>query len=226
MADEKEGVKAAPKVEPDHVDVTAYRAKLVGRVAGRWMAAASTQIGDPAVVRVISNLAFQPSNVVAYERAVDMREEHEKTRQLITEKLATLPQREDLINARDETIRELSNQIANLQLQLETTAAELAKSRELEACTNRLCDKIRLENEETRRCVNGEVADLRAYLSKFAPHKRFFRVTFGILCFFSVALILYSSFGMRIVDPFWAAIGLGLSAATLIVIYFGMKDTE
>jgi hypothetical protein len=155
---------------------------------------------------------------------IDAHEEHERTRQLISEKLAQLPQREDLLHAKEETIRELSGRIRELQTQLESTAADLVKSRELEACTTKLCDQIRIESEGTRTHLSHELMELRAYLSKFAPHKRFFRVTFGLLCFFLVSLIVYSTSGIRILEPFWAIIGVVLGVAMLIVIYFGMRD--
>ena len=142
----------------------------------------------------------------------EQRQEHEKTRQLITEKL--------------EALEELSAQIKNLEAQLLLATADLAKSRELEACTTRVCNEIRLENEKTRQALNEQLLDLRTHLSRLAPHKRFFRITFGILCFLAASVLTNSLWGIRIVEPLWAAAGLFLSAAMLIVIYFGMKDIQ
>jgi hypothetical protein len=143
---------------------------------------------------------------------IGQRQEHEKTRQLISEKL--------------EALEKLSAQIKNLETQLLMATADLAKSRELEACTTRVCNEIRLENEKTRHALNEQLLDLRTHLSKLAPHKRFFRLAFGILCFFAISLTANSLWGIRIVEPLWAAAGMFLSSAMLIVIYFGMKDVQ
>jgi hypothetical protein len=74
--------------------------------------------------------------------------------------------------------------------------------------------------------MNEQLADLRKYLSRFTPHRRFFKVTFGFLCFFSVTMLANSVFGVKIIEPFWGAIGLGVTAAMLIVIFFGMRDVQ
>jgi hypothetical protein len=153
-------------------------------------------------------------------------EEHEKTRELITEKIAVLAEKKDIIEARDQTIATLTKQIEDLQRRLESTMADLATARELEECSKQVCDKVRSESEETRDALTRELADLRRYLSKFAPYKRFFRVTFGSLCFFAVSLVIDFAFKVRIVEPFWGVVGAGFSAAMLLVVYFGMKDAE
>jgi hypothetical protein len=163
---------------------------------------------------------FRPSEVSGEHQ------EHQKTRELIGEKLADLAKKQDIIQAKEEIIGSLENQIRDLQRCLEERTAELAKTQELEACSARLCQEVRSQSEETRRCMGTELSDLRIYLSKFAPHKRFFRVTFGFLFFFSVAMFVNSVFGVRIIEPFWGATGIGVTAAMLVVIYFGMNDTE
>ncbi len=238
MADEKEDAKSIPEETSEGARVRKFKVEWRHRMrtAEQWtepytvnVAPGKTSVpGDERItIRGFSGLTFPFNNDVVYiGRTSAESEEHEKTLQLITDKLAALPQREDLINAKEEIIKELSGRIENLQLQLEMTAAELAKSKELEACTIRLCDQIRLESEETRKHMTEELSDLRTYLSKFAPHKRFFRVTFGFLCFFGVAQLLHSLFGIEIVKPFWGTVGAVLSAAMLIVIYFGMKDAQ
>jgi len=191
------------------------------QLEGRWLKSYELNVG------VIPEYAFQDNRQNLFVgQAVDAHEEHEKTRQLISERLAELPQREDLLNAKEEMIGELSDRIKELQSQLEKATADLVKTQELEVCTKTLCDQIRLENEETRQHMDQELTELRVYLSKFAPHRRFFRVTFGLLCLFSVSLIIFSAFGVKIVEPFWAAVGVVLSSAMLIVIYFGMKDDQ
>lgn len=194
----------------------------------RWLTVNVASEMQDSAVRAFPDLIYRepPNRVFIGSPSPDVHEEYEKTRQLISDKLAQLPQREDLLNAKEEIIGELSDRIKDLQSRLETTAAELAKSRELEECTTKLCDKICREHEETRQHLDRQLSDLRKYLSKFAPHRRFFRVTFGLLCLFSVSLIIYSTIGIRIIEPFWAVVGVLMSSAMLIVIYFGMKDAQ
>jgi len=153
-------------------------------------------------------------------------EEHEKTREFVAEKLADLAKKQDIIETKEEIITALKNQIADLEERLEATAAKLVKTEELEAATSRVCEEVKLRSEETCRQMSEQLADLRRYLSKFVPHKRFFKVTFGFLCFFSVAVFVDKVFGVRIIEPFWGAIGIALTAAMLVVIYFGMKDAQ
>jgi hypothetical protein len=152
--------------------------------------------------------------------------EHEKTRELIAEKLEDLAKKQDVIEAKAEIIKALENEIANLRERLNGAMADLVRSKELEACASRLCAEVKTQSEETRKCMSAELADLRTYLSKFAPHRRFFKVTFGFLAFFSVAMLINIIFKVKIIEPFWDVIGMGLTIAMLIVIYFGMKDTE
>jgi hypothetical protein len=150
--------------------------------------------------------------------------EHEKTRQLISEKLAVLANREDLLRVKEDTIGQLSAQIESLRLQLDAAVSELAKTRDLEETSRLVCETVRLEHEATRERMSTQIRDLQNYLEKFTPPRRFFRVTFGILSFFCTSVILSSWLGVRIVEPFWALVGMVLSAAMLLVIYLGMRD--
>ena len=153
-------------------------------------------------------------------------DEHEKTRELIAEKLEDLAKKEDVILAKEEIIERLEIQLRNLQESLEKATAELAKSKDLEICATRLSEEVRKQGEATRMAMTEKIADLQRYLSKFAPQRRFFKVTFGFFSFFVVSMLIGSLFGIRIVEPFWGAIGIALTAAMLVVIYFGMKDIE
>src|SRR6185437_3644422 len=91
----------------------------------------------------------------------DPQGEHEKTRQFISDKLAALPQREDLLRAKEETIDALSAEIGELKVQLNAATAELAKSKELEAHGQLLCEQIRAQHTETREQFCNELAELR-----------------------------------------------------------------
>jgi len=177
-----------------------------------------TQFGSP--VHLESNLNF-PATESAGEH-----EEHEKTREFVAEKLEYLAKKQDIIETKEEIIKALKNQIADLERRVQTTTENLVKTQDLEAATNRVCEEVKRQSEKTCRRMSEELANLREYLSKFAPHRRFFKVTFGFLCFFSAAVFINSVFGIRIIEPFWGAIGIALTAAMLVVIYFGMKDTR
>jgi hypothetical protein len=146
-------------------------------------------------------------------------QEHRKTRELISEKLSDLAQKQDLIEAKQEII-------STLERRIEELTGDLARSRDLVASTKEICDRVRSEAEETRTALSREVADLQRYLSKFAPHRRFFKFTFGFFGFFLVSLIADQIFRVRIVTPFWNAVGIMITTAMLIVIYFGMKDVQ
>jgi len=158
--------------------------------------------------------------------SVDVHEEHKKTRELISEKLADLAQKKDVIDAKEEIIEALKDRINELGERLIEANAEIAKTRELEVCAQRLCEEIRIESEETRNLLSKDLSDLRRYLSKFAPHRRFFRVTFGFLCFFLLTMLSNSVLHVRIVEPFWNFVGIVLTVFMLVVIYFGMKDVQ
>jgi hypothetical protein len=173
-----------------------------------------------------NNALFREPFTTERSSESEAREEHVKTRELITEKLASLAEKKDILHAKEEIIQSLTERLRGLQMRLDESTSELVKSRELEACANLLCDKIKRENEGTQELMRREVADLRNYLSKFAPARRFFKVTFGFFLFFVVTLLLYMSLGIKIVEPFWGAIGIGLTLAILVVVYFGMEDTR
>lgn len=51
-------------------------------------------------------------------------------------------------------------------------------------------------------------------------------MTFGFFSFFVLTMLANSLLRVTIVEPFWNAVGIVLSAAMLVVIYFGMKDVE
>jgi hypothetical protein len=152
--------------------------------------------------------------------------EHAKTRGLIVERLADVAKKQDVIDAKDETIKILKDQLRDLEERLGAITEKLVKAEQLEAATSRMCEEVKLRSAETCMQMSEQLTDLRKYLSKFAPHRRFFKVTFGFLLFFSVAVFVNSVFGVRIIEPFWGAIGIPLTAAMLVVIYFGMTDAE
>src|SRR5579862_641803 len=60
-------------------------------------------------------------------RALDVRGEHQITRELITEKLSVLAKKQDVIEAKEEFIQALKGEIQNLEARLRTTNEELAK---------------------------------------------------------------------------------------------------
>jgi hypothetical protein len=153
-------------------------------------------------------------------------EEHKKTREFISEKLSDLANKQDIIETKEEIIKTLKSQIADLNTRLEATTKDLAKTQELEAAASRVCEEVRWQSEESRRQLSEHLTDLRKYLSKFAPHRRFFRVTFGFFFFFCITMLVHSFFAITIIEPFWDAIGMGLTMAMLIVIYFGMRDAQ
>jgi hypothetical protein len=157
---------------------------------------------------------------------VDSHSEHEKTREFITEKLSDLAEKQDIILAKNEIIGSLKERIAELENALAAASADLASVHELQECTSRICENIKSESEETRTHLTRELADLRQYLSKFAPYKRFFRVTFGLFCFFGMSLLTDYTFRVEIVKPFWSVVGVVLTTAMLVVIYFGKKDAD
>jgi hypothetical protein len=183
----------------------------------------SLQVGEP---MNILGMFGDISQKLVVNDAVDAHEEHERTRELITEKLSTLADKHDVIIAKEEIIWNLERRITDLEERLKASTEELAKTREVEECEKRMIGELRVESKATRDAMSAELADLRRYLSKFAPHKRFLRVTSAFLLFFSASMLVNSAFGIRIIEPFWGAIGVGLSLAMLVVIYFGMKDVE
>ena len=88
---------------------------------------------------------------------VDIHEEHQKTRELISEKLSDLAQKQDVIEAKKGIIAALQSRIDQLEARLMESNAELAKSKELEACSNRLCEQVRLQSDETRELMSKEL---------------------------------------------------------------------
>jgi len=228
MASEEERVPTAPEEAPEEQIGVSAPTKI--RWVRRAMREAVPGTGKSGEFVSYNLRAFETKLseqfVAGHTFEVGAHGEHEKTRELIIEKLTSLAQKKDVVHAKEEIIQSLTEQIRDLRERLQTATAELAKSRELEAATTRLCEKVRCESELTRERMSGDLAELRQYLSKFAPHRRFFKVTFGFFFFFAASLLLATCLGIDIVEPFWASVGVGVTLAILVVVYFGMKDTE
>lgn len=134
---------------------------------------------------------------------------HEKTRLLVTEQIDSLHRR-----------------ISELETSLKEKMAEPARSREVQACAERLSETIKSESEQTRSKLEEEICDLKKYLEKFSPNKRFFKSALAFFCFFWFCEVTYSLFSVEIVRPFWGMLGLTITTCMLIVIYFGKRESD
>lgn len=66
--------------------------------------------------------------------------------------------------------------------------------------------------------------DLTNYLMRFLPHQRASRTSVYFIVLFSFSLLSHLVFGVQIIKPFWATLGLLISSGFLVMSYFMFLD--
>ena len=81
---------------------------------------------------------------------------------------------------------------------------------------NELSSKLEKKEAEIK-AKNELINELTNYLMRFLPHKTVFKTSSYFIALFSFSILSYLIFGVKIMEPFWATLGLFISGGFLVM---------
>ena len=144
-------------------------------------------------------------------RTVDVQhDEHEETRNLISDRFDELPKKDDLLKAKEEIIKNL----------------EFDKEKLEKIITNqkKIIQKIENESKVIQESLKEQIRGFQENLSRFLPYKRALKTSFYFLALFLGCIWSEILLDIRIMEPFWAWLGLIIFAGFLVMSYFMLME--
>jgi hypothetical protein len=87
-----------------------------------------------------------------------------------------------------------------------------------------IIEKIELESNAIQRKLEEQVLELQNSLARFLPHIRVFKTAFYFTSFFLTSIFVDLLLDVKIVQPFWAALGATISFGFIVMAYFMFRD--
>lgn len=107
---------------------------------------------------------------------------------------------------------------------IEKLSSELAKKDELLKSKHEILLKIEDEFQQNKLALENEVNNLKNHLVKYLPHKRSFKTSLYFVILFLSFIFSELFFNVKIMETFWATLGVSVSFGFLIMSYFLFID--
>lgn len=104
--------------------------------------------------------------------------------------------------------------------------SELAKNEDLLRAKDQIIAETRAQSREIQERFAEQIMELQSQLGRFLPHMRVFKTAFYFACLFLGSIFVDLLFNIKIIQPFWAALGAAISAGFIGMSYFMYLDWQ